>query len=200
MLEIFFNSWITTTKLRQDIIIENWNYESQLSSVIMYDDQSVLSEISKQLNLNVYFEYYKLDAILFKNSDRVSVAPSSQTWISSIQIAFEHENYINSGLFQEASHLMITDCNLAVLVTYPNYENEINREIKILHKLIQESLIGKETISSKNFLLIFGWKIKRNVYWVGCEFKENDWGIVNPNCEVFNCENGLSKETFSIKD
>jgi hypothetical protein len=199
ILETFFKNWLQATSKRKKDITQFWNYESELSSVIMYDSNSVLGDLSAKMELNYKCEYYKLDAVFYHSDDKVSYAPSGQTWLSTIQIAFEHENYINSGLFQETSHLMITDCNLAVLVTYPNNELEISREIKLLHELIQKSLAQKKTITEKKFLLIFGWLQNEDLLWFGCRFQNDDWQLLDQSKLDLQQKTSISTATFSIR-
>ncbi|MDX1955490.1 MAG: hypothetical protein SFU20_08120 [Chitinophagaceae bacterium] len=195
----FFDFWCISAEKKQFEIMANCNYESNLSSIVMYDDDAVLVEIARSMGLSLYHEYYRLDAVLFNDAtDKVPNCPKGQTWLSTIQIAFEHENYINSGLFQEVSHLMITDCNLGVLVTYPNTEDEIKREIKILHKLISDSLFGKRTIRHKNILLIFGWQMPEKLIWFACSYEANDWEMLNDNIDLYLDLCNFQTNPFSI--
>ncbi|MBC8883343.1 hypothetical protein H9X57_07600 [Flavobacterium piscinae] len=67
--------------------------------------------------------YYSLDAILYKEEFLVPNIKTNTFWFREIEVAFEHENNFNKNLFQEVSHLLITNSHLKVLVTYPN-QNE----------------------------------------------------------------------------
>jgi len=66
-------------------------------------------EIKKQIDLRIMIDqivfrfkeysddYYSIDAVFYSKDDLVPGVPESQTWLRSIKIAFEHENFFKSG-------------------------------------------------------------------------------------------------------
>src|SRR5438309_6138042 len=82
-------------------------------------------------------------------------SPPNTTWLRRIRVAFEHENYFNSGLFQEVSHLLITDCDLRVLVSYPNDPDaELSYQLKYLHEVIKGNDRSDQISEASSFLFI----------------------------------------------
>jgi hypothetical protein len=93
-------------------------------------------------------------------------------WLKDIRIAFEHENNFNSGLYQEVSHLLITNCELRVLVTYPD-NGDITKTFNYLHTIIKGSRQNEEISESGSFLLIFGYEA--GFAWEGYIYNTEKW-------------------------
>jgi len=165
----FFTTWKEVCESQVDLLFKNWSNPRTYSSIILDMDNSVLDQISKKLCINYYREYYSLDAVFYDESDLVPDRPENTTWLRRIRIAFEHENNID-GIYQEISHLLITNCDLRVLVTYPNVDEKVHL------KYIQDLMIGSNSSSSIPILVIFGWKEENNyILWEGYEFKQTGW-------------------------
>ena len=97
------------------------------------------------------------------------------TWIRRIRIAFEHENYFNSGLFQEVSHLLITDCDLRVLVSYPNKRDEFDSQLVYLHSIIAGTDRSNQIAETGAFLFISGWRENDTIEWSGYVYERTQW-------------------------
>lgn len=178
--EVFFENWLSASKIKEQEILAAWSNSADLSSVIMYEEDSVVDILCRNLNLSHYSEYYSLDKVIYdKSSDLVPNSPTGQTWLRQIKVAFEHENFFNSGLFQELSHLLITTSELKVIVSYPNKAKEINRELKKLHEIISGVDIKKELSAQRSLILIFAWAKENTVEWIGLAYNEEDWIILN---------------------
>jgi len=168
----FFKSWLKVVNSKKNELLKVWNKAKDYTAAILGNEDSVICEIAKDLNLNAYpKDYYSIDAILYKEEDRVPEIPKEYYWFRAIRIAFEHENDFNSGLYQEVSHLLITKCDLRVLVSYPN--GEIDSQLDYLHKIIKGTDSAKELSAKENFLIIFGYE--NGFQWEGFVFKLDSW-------------------------
>jgi hypothetical protein len=93
-----------------------------------------------------------------------------------LRVAFEHENNFKGGLYQEVSHLLITNCDLRVLVTYPNdgaANPKTKKEMDYLHEIIRGSRQGESISTDESFLLIFGYE--NGFAWEGYIYKQTAW-------------------------
>jgi hypothetical protein len=123
----FLKHWVDVCTERNGTLLKDFSNSPLHTAHVLTEKNSVIEAIAERMKLKCYCGYYSIDAILFKDpDDRVPDAPPGTTCIRRIRIAFEHENYFNSGLFQEVSHLLITDCDLRVLVSYPNRDDELS--------------------------------------------------------------------------
>jgi hypothetical protein len=180
----FFQAWLETVnnERRKSYLLENWTNLQTYTNHIMGDDDSVMKEVAKKLNLLCYdYNYYHSDTILYKEEDLVEDRPTNTTWLRDMRVVFEHEHNFNSGLFQEVSHLLILNSDIKVLVTYPDGDGNGNAkaELAFLHRVIKGNRLSKEISDNESFLIIFGYK--ENYKWKGFVFKEGDgdWGEIN---------------------
>ncbi|MES1182140.1 MAG: hypothetical protein ABUL44_05025 [Flavobacterium sp.] len=170
----FFKKWQEISLLQNEILCSNWDQTGNFTSCIFTNEISMVKSMAREFGLNCTFNYYSLDAVFFTDNDLVPGIPISNTWLRNIRIAFEHENSFSSGLFQEVSHLLITKCDLRVLVTYP--DNNLEWEKKRLHDLILGADAAKKISDKSSFLLIFGSKTNEAIVkWEAFVFKLNGW-------------------------
>ena len=171
----FFQHWKDVCKQRHEILFPAFSNSPVFTAHMLTEENSVIEAIAKRLNLTSYCGYYSIDAILFKDpDDRVPEAPAGTTWIRRIRVAFEHENYFNSGLFQEVSHLLITDCDLRVLVSYPNSDDELERQLAYLGEIINGSDRSSQISEASSFLFIVDMGNNSIDFW-GYVFKKDGW-------------------------
>lgn len=180
--ESFFRAWRNVCQANRDRLLENWENGGHYTSVIFGDrNQSITVLVGTELGLECYSNYYSLDAVYFRRSDDAvtsPTAPEGSTWLQNIRIAFEHENYFRSGLFQETSHLMITRAELRVLVTYPEAydEAEVDEELSRL-----AAIITRSGLPDPAFLLIMGKRTGvgrgdwSGIHWIGRKFAAQGW-------------------------
>src|ERR1051326_1916563 len=153
----FFSSWVQICNERQHILFNDWFDKTRYTAHILSENNSVIDAVAATLDLKAYDGYYFLDAIFFdQNKDLVPDCPEGKTWVRRIRVAFEHENYFDSGLFQELSHLLITDCDLRVLVTYTANENNLKAQFSYLLKMVLETDCSQLISESSSLLLIIG--------------------------------------------
>lgn len=172
----FYNSWIETVNNRKEHLLKIWQYPTKYTHYIKGSENSVVDEIGKKLNLLTYEQdYYSIDTIFYKPEDLAPKIKPNTYWFRDIRIAFEHENRFNSGLYQEVSHLLITNCDLRVLVAYP--ENEPDDMLKELHEIIKGNRNSKTNSDKENFLIIFGYE--NGFEWEGYVYKETIWKKLN---------------------
>jgi hypothetical protein len=172
----FLIAWlrvVTRAENRKELLTV-WRNFSDFTSLIMRNENSILEQVGKEVELKAYQQdYYSIDAILYKDDDLVPTRRENTYWFRDIQVAFEHENTFNSGLYQEVSHLLITNCQLKVLVAYP--DNDDNEVVKLnyLHEIIKGTRYSKELSDKENFLIIFGYE--NGFEWIGHIYKEDGW-------------------------
>jgi hypothetical protein len=153
----FLKVWREECEKRKESLLKDWSYAPRLTAQIFSGPEPLIKAIAERFNLKHYCDYYSIDAILFKDEeDQVPGAPIGTTWVRRIRIAFEHENYFNSGLFQELSHLMITDCDLRVLVTYQTNPDDLKEQLDYLRRIIAETDRSDLFEESQSFLFISG--------------------------------------------
>jgi hypothetical protein len=115
--------------------MEAWDGDKKkYTELFLKGDRSITEQLADALKMNVWHEYYLLDAVFYYDNDLVPSHPSGKTWgaingiwLTKIRIALEHENQISGskGVYQEISHLLLTKADFKVVITYPQY-NEYN--------------------------------------------------------------------------
>jgi hypothetical protein len=167
----FYAEWIKAVNRRKEEMKSIWRNNKQLTLFVKGSENSIITEVSNKLNLLSYEQdYYSIDTILYTKEDLTPKIKENTFWFRDIKVAFEHENSVRSGLYQEVSHLLITNCELKVLVTYPNDPEE---ELPYLHEIIKGTRHSKELSEKENFLIIFGYE--NNFQWEGYVYKESNW-------------------------
>ncbi len=168
----FYRIWLETVISRKDHLLSIWRNSRAYTSYIKGDENSIMEEVAKKLNLLCYpRDYYSIDAILYLPEDKTPRINENSYWFRDIRVAFEHENNFRGGLYQEVSHLLITQCDLRVLVTYPN--EDTTNELNYLHEIISGSRQSKSISDEESFLLIFGYET--GFEWEGLIYKQDNW-------------------------
>lgn len=168
----FFKLWIETVNNRKEHLLKIWRNAKEYTYYIKGSENSVVDEIAEKLGLLTYpQDYYSIDTIFYKPEDLTPKIKPNTYWFRDMRIAFEHENTFNSGLYQEVSHLLITNCDLRVLVAYPNYEPD--EMLEQLHEIIKGNRNSKVNSDEENFLIIFGYYT--GFAWEGYIYKEDNW-------------------------
>ena len=168
----FYHAWLDSVTSRKEHLLEIWRNAKVYTGYIIGDEDSVIREVASSLNLECYTRnYYSLDAILYQPEDKTPRKDPNSYWFRDIRVAFEHENNFKSGLYKEVSHLMITNCDLKVLVTYPNGDTE--NELKYLHDVISGSRQSNSISDGESFLIIFGYE--NGFEWEGYIYKLANW-------------------------
>ena len=112
---------------------------------------------------------------MYSKEDLVPKINENTFWFKEIKVAFEHENRYDKNLYQEVSHLLITRCDLRVLVSYPPYHKEPISDY--LHEIIKGTSFEKEISDNESFLLILGYENK--FQWEGFVYKSEKWTEIN---------------------
>jgi hypothetical protein len=172
----FFQKWLESVNESKNELSKIWRNYSAFTSFIKSDDNnSILKRIASRMGLECYSkDYYCIDSIFYQEDDLVPDLPADQFWFRNIKVAFEHENHFQSGLYKEVSHLLITNSDLKVLVTYPDNSDEDGKiMLENLHKIIKGSKLSKRLSDDESFLIIFGFE--NGFEWVGYTYKETYW-------------------------
>lgn len=168
----FYNAWLETVNNRKEHLLKIWRNAKDFTYYIKGSENSVVDEIAEKLDLLTYpQDYYSIDTIFYKPEDLAPKIKPNTYWFRDMRVAFEHENNFNSGLYQEVSHLLITNCDLRVLVAYPDYEPD--EMLEQLHEIIKGNRQSKTNSDEENFLIIFGYE--NGFVWEGYIYKEDNW-------------------------
>jgi hypothetical protein len=188
----FFDTWYLKAETKSLEISANWDRHGELTQTVMSCESPLIADVADDFDLEFYCEYYRIDAVFFQANDKVPLK-STETCLRRIRIAFEHENDFNSGLFREISHLLITNCDLRVLVTYPSYTDELNNQLKYLHTVISGTYSASEVAEKKTLLIIIGWDCKDYISWYGFIYCQNKWQLLTESkpAEFVKSENDL---------
>lgn len=175
--EQFFHAWVEECQERYVDLFNAWPRGREFTRQIFDEPRSLLAHVGRRLNLRTYCGYYHTDAILYRDADLVPLAPTGQTWVRRVRVAFEHENNFSSGLFQELSHLMILDADLRVLVFYPPNPSELDSELRYLHDVVTGSSRSTQFAMSASILLIAGYQFHNpeRIEWQGYVFHGDNW-------------------------
>jgi hypothetical protein len=170
----FFREWVSATNQKKSVLLEFWMNQKEFTKLILGDanPEAITKVVGKALGFEVYSrDYYSIDTTFYRHEDRTPNVKDGQTWFRNITIAFEHENFFNKKLYEEVSHLLIINCELRVLVTYP-YGNT-DAIMKHLHDIIKGSKIADHLSDNANFLIICG---KREPFeWNGLVYHNDNW-------------------------
>lgn len=168
----FFQVWKNKVTKRKEEMLNIWRNNKELTLFVKGSENSIIDQIANHFGLLSYpQDYYSIDAILYAKEDLTPKIKENTYWFRDIKVAFEHENNFKSGLYQEVSHLLITNCELKVLVTYPDYEPD--DELEYLHEIIKGTRHSKELSEKENFLIIFGYE--NGFEWQGYIYNSEDW-------------------------
>lgn len=171
----FYKAWCESVEDQQELLSKVWR-ENRIYTNQIFSQEGILNAIAQKLELLYYSNYYYLDAVFYKPED---VIKENEFWFRDIRIAFEHENNFRSGLYKEVSHLLTTNADLKVLVSYPN--GEINDELDYLHSIISKTRQAKTISDNQSFLIILGYEEKFE--WQGWIYNESEW-IPAPDCKT----------------
>jgi hypothetical protein len=168
----FFQAWVSTVENRKNHLLSIWRQALSFTAYIKGNEESVMQEVATKLGLLCYHrDYYSLDTILYKATDLVPGLAEGAYWFKDIRVAFEHENNFNRNLYQEVAHLLITNCDLRVLVTYPNQDP--SSVLDYLHGLISSNRNAVAFSQDESMLLIFGYE--SGFEWEGLVYKAEGW-------------------------
>jgi hypothetical protein len=169
----FYKAWFEAVTEMKGSLAPSWRNAPVFTKLIKSSGDCVIRRVADKVSLKCYpTDYYSLDAVLYEDSDLVPSAPAGSTWLRSMSVAFEHENFIKSGVYKEVSHLLLTSADLRVLVAYP--EDGITDDVWIeMHKLIRGSRYEQRISEEESFLLIFGGEVGYD--WEAYVYKTADW-------------------------
>jgi len=157
-------------------LLSVWRKPEELASNVNGGDGSIIKEIADNLHLLCYqSDYYWLHTVLYKAEDLLPDIAKGFYWLKDIRVAFEHQPDCRSGLYEQISHLLVMNCDLKVLVTYPNDDGP--QQLESLHKVIKENRQSKALSDEEGLLVIFG--SEADFRWDGYVYKEDHWKQIN---------------------
>ncbi|RZK45138.1 MAG: hypothetical protein EOO61_01075 [Hymenobacter sp.] len=168
----FFEAWFSTVEARKDHMLGIWRQPRPFTAYVKGNEQSIMQEVATKLGLLCYHrDYYSIDTVLYKAEDLVPGIPQGSFWFKDIRVAFEHENNFNRNLYQELAHLLITDCDLRVLVAYP--DSSIASILDYLHQIVSSNRKATVYSQEESILLVFGFEA--GFRWEGRVYKSEGW-------------------------
>jgi hypothetical protein len=171
----FFQAWIGTVQARKEHMLSIWRKTKPFTAYVKGSEESIMQEVATKLGLLCYHrDYYSIDTVLYKPEDLVPGLPSGAFWLKDIRVAFEHENNFDSGLYQEMSHLLITNCDLRILVAYPNQDT--TSMLTHLHSLISSNRNAITFSQEESIIVIFGHE--EGFRWEGFVYQSNAWKLL----------------------
>jgi hypothetical protein len=176
----FFQAWLQVTQSRKDDLLQKWDHKTPYTSYILYDKPALIDDVAGKLGLLAYTQvhhgYYELDAVLYRQEDRILESPTEETCLRRIRVAFEHENDFNRELYKEVGRLLIMHCDLRVLVTYPGNKKDWQNTLLSLHSLIRETDLSQFISDQDAFLIILGWRSDDGLLsWQAFVYKTQEW-------------------------
>jgi hypothetical protein len=172
--KIFYKSWLKAVQSRNSELEKVWTNPKLFTKKITGWENSIVQDIANDINLLCFSDnYYSTDCVFYKKEDLVNPENLNRFHLKEIRIAFEHENNFDSGLFQEVSHLLLVNCDLRVLVSYPKSHLHSKNELNILHSLIKSTRQSKNISASNDFLIILNYE--DSSLWEGLIFKNKGW-------------------------
>ncbi len=155
----FYEAWFKSVKGQEKKMLELWKNPTEFTKFIKGDDESILSKVAQEIELEVYQQdYYSIDSIFYLKEDLIVNPMRAKFWFKRIRIAFEHENQFDRGVLEELSHLLILNSELRVLVIYPN--DTPWDALKEYHEIIKSVDNNNEILISGGFLIICGYENK----------------------------------------
>lgn len=185
--ETFFKSWCEIADSNKTVLLDKWGDDGEYTSFVLYDKNGLIYSVGYDLGLKTYtysrHGYYGIDAVLYKDiEDIIPDSSISETWLRWIRIAIEHENQFNYKLYQEISRLLITNCALRVLITYPKNSSKQDEILQKIHSIIRDSVISKPISDNDTFLIILGSGFDSDeIQWEGLVYKEDKWKALHCN-------------------
>ncbi|RZK45321.1 MAG: hypothetical protein EOO61_00210 [Hymenobacter sp.] len=168
----FLKAWADTVDSRKERMLSLWRQPKPFTAYVKGNEESIMQEVATRLDLLCYHrDYYSIDTVLYKAEDLVPGIPEGSFWFKDIRVAFEHENNFNNNLYQEIAHLLITDCDLRVLVTYP--DGNIDSILDYLHRIISSNRKATTFSQEESILMIFGYEA--DFRWKGSVYKSEGW-------------------------
>lgn len=178
----FYQTWCDTIRHRNDEVKQNWS-NTKLTSLVIKNENSIVVDISERLGLLCFNgDFHNIDSVFYREEDLIQEY-SPGCYLTDIRIAFEHENDFYSGLFQEVSHLLLINCDLKVVVSYPRSEKAEFSMLENLHSIISSSRISQHLADTDGFLFIMGHE-KANL-WKGWVYKSDNWELVAEANTIF---------------
>jgi len=173
--QYFFKIWKKVCKEDEENLFKIFDSKSDYTNFILKKDNCIIDKIAEELKLKIYKEYYHTDAVFYEQKDIFVSKSKYNTWgtredfcLKQIKIAFEHENNFQTA-YQEVIHLLTTNADKKILVTYAKKENTKNHAEDFC-KII-EGIKNNEP----KILVIFGSIIKdeKKLEWKCYELRKN---------------------------
>lgn len=166
----FFEKWCQVCKNNEKRLLNKWENAEEYTTLILKGRKSITKQIAKELDLEIFYEYYSLDAVFYKKSDIVKNNSKNKTWrttggtfLTRFKIVFEHENIITgkTGGYQEICHLLVTNSELKILVGYLDEEKQKGCAEDF------HSIIASQDDKKQSILLILGSLANGSIKWNG---------------------------------
>jgi hypothetical protein len=171
---IFFDAWCKINDQHKNEFLEYW-YKPPFKTALMGE---IYPELEVELSLISYAEYNKVDVVFYLQEDLFPEISPPPYFLRKIRIALEHEN-IFGKIYEEYSKLLLINCDLRIIVSYPNWD-DVSMTLSYFQKIL--STHNAINIEDESILLIFGVRKSEgdddNIYWNGYVNKNKNWEII----------------------
>ena len=176
--------------LRNSLIVDPWEFKEHLDAILMgknaclvnlWDDNpgstkewekdgGVYHQIAKALGLQYWADYWHLDAVLFKDSDKLLSYRPYSNYATFLSVAMEHENDFTTSR-EEMNKLSIFNASLKVLVTYPYSRADGRKLLDDYAKQVKSADVFGDFEDKRRQMVIFGRKKNDTIRWEYYLFK-----------------------------
>ncbi len=176
----FFDVWCTVIeKNHQGRLLKPMEYWYNRPNKTAFIENEIYPALADSFNFKYSAPYYFIDSVFYRHdnsgsTDKVPNTPENVTYLRKIRIGLEHENVFDYKLYQELSHLLLVNCDIKVVVSYPN-----NYSIHEVFEELSNTISNHDSLNVMNesILLILG---KREIdgdeiFWEGYTNKGGKW-------------------------
>lgn len=150
----FFLAFLRVTSARKDQLLTTWP-DNRSHTTAMCNE--ILPAVGEALGLFHSAEYYGLDAVFFREQDRLNFIHPDDRYAKYLSAAIEHENdYATSAV--EMNKLQLFNTPLSVLITYPETPAKGARLLEKYAGIVQAADVLGNASTQRRQLVIFGYK------------------------------------------
>jgi len=155
-------------KCKEEFFLYWYDSKTYTRFILENDLKGFLFQISKELGLEYFKEYWQIDAIMYKEKN-TTYFPKNSTYAEYLSVAVEHENIANYS-HNEINKLSFINSPLKVLITYPLNKDKGKLLLLDYADILKRADIFDEFSTSKRHLVVFGLTDKEDKHNINWEF------------------------------
>ena len=142
-------------------LFEKWDMLDPFTNI--WKDE-IYSQIADELSLQSWIEYWYVDAVFFRDSEKMLPEPPDSNYATFLSVAMEHENKPKESHI-EMNKLSIYNASLKVLVTYPYSRTDGDALLNDYTKQVKSADVFGDFVDKRRQMAIFGYKENDKVCW-----------------------------------